>query len=395
MALRIVLLLSAAAAGLHAQPTAYPYLIKGVDFHVTADGVRMREQPNTTSRIMQSLRRETGIIPLQVSDHSEVIGGEEAFFWYRCALQADRGIVGWIYGRYIGCRLETHDDWLAASFLGDRRSLGPEIAVPPAEKGADLRKEAWLVFYYSFLDGVFTKGTAGTLSRHVHVGDQFAVHAAEGPAGTEAARVTVTDVSLDEPEHARTELTRGGIPQNTWLAMVGGNIAVSTERRFRGSDGMAGDLLDAMHQYACGELAAAVGAPVDFHDVEVATEDSSTFPVLDNGEALSSDVSYYRFLGSLRNWWLRYTCFVIRHPDGTVVRSNIDFALWDENDRSDEAMSANNAMVSWTSDSATEFGALPTSIINLEQERWKGWKWYAALTNGYVVFTLGLVADIP
>lgn len=100
----------------------------------------MRDGPDLSSKVLSMLARGTAVIPILVSDLKSAADGGGEYFWYKCVIGSDAASMGWIFGKYVTCRLATKEKEIYAfHYYGN----GNEVAE----------------IDYSFTDGVFNPYT--------------------------------------------------------------------------------------------------------------------------------------------------------------------------------------------------------------------------------------------
>lgn len=71
------------------------------------------------------MKRGTKVLSLQASDFFDnVVNDTRGYVWYRCVLAIDTGRSGWIYGKYVGCRMNVKDPQRWVTNFNLRYNLG-------------------------------------------------------------------------------------------------------------------------------------------------------------------------------------------------------------------------------------------------------------------------------
>jgi hypothetical protein len=356
--------LAVLSAGLHAQrPSAQPlkYLFRGVSFYVNDSNVRLREGPGTNTRVLGLLDAGTVVIPIAASNESgEKISGYPLETWYKCLLEKDRNKSGWIFGEYVSCRLSrgASDLW-AVQFTARH---GPRIEMDVV---------------WAFVNGEYqNEYTLKELASRDEV-----LPILRGGTGS-AERIGGMRVSCSGERRIVGELTEGELPGvedpregffqfDAPAALVGNSVAMIGGREIETISDMS--TFTAFHDHVLDEFERQTGKRPAFRDIEREADSMEKFTLTD-GQGASSDFYYCTFRGSFAGIWVAFDCFFIRHPDGSLIRTNIYHS----------AISSHIAGI-------VEASNLPVSLIRMEREdnTWEGGYYDLYITNGYVVFSLG------
>ena len=393
----LVIAFAFVAVSAHAATTIQlPYLIKGVHFAVNSSRVRMRQQPGVTAAILGVLDAGTEVIPFEVSSRQEALTGGAAYPWYRCLLAGDMKTAGWIYGQYLSCTLDTAEETLHVHYLGMMRHYAAESTSRNADSSE--RADLWLQFYYSFRGGRFSPAIQADELATVEAAGDYRVRAGD----QEIARIAISGTYPATFPEARGTLVHGGFGSMPYIKCVlGKDIQMGSRSQFQS---WWDDSRTAAYKQARGiaekEFRRLTGAtmppPGDQDSSELqAREDFEASDFMDNGTASSSHVFYYKFSGVFRGQGLRYTCFLVYHPDRSMTLTMTDYTEWESTNFHDEIaarrVGIRGDLVAASTDHLPGF---PTSFFNVTWAEKDGNAWGLAVTNGYVVYVLGPVATM-
>ncbi len=375
------------AFGQAAGPVRLPYLIRGVTFYINNDRVRCREQPGLQGRILGVLDKGTVVIPIEVSDHTETIG--ETHPWYRCVVEPDRKTSGWVFGQYVSARLELKED--RVSLLTFRGRGGPTLVT---REGSPVSYDLALQFTCSFVNGELIRLTGGQLREAIPADARYRVL---DPAGAqELATISIThmaDATL--PWAGAAILSKAKAPQGLegWIerdAALSRDIVLASGRYFpevtRQADSSQAQPLQ---RYICSEFQACAGSLPRFDQIRVDVFQMSECPVLDNGRPAPSTCYYCHFLGMYRSWSLLVECFLVKHPDGSMVRSNLIVDAEEKDYRTTESVFHPGLPWPYSTDWGMDLKDFPTTLIVVDEAMYEGTMDSLYVTNGYIVFGLG------
>ncbi len=338
--------------------TALPYLIKGVSFYINDDRVRYRDQPGLDGRILGVLGKQTEVVPIQVSDTKDDIDGN--YPWYQCVIEPDRKATGWVFGKYISARLQLKDKVVSIlRFRGRNQPEGDFLGLK--DEQAEARYDLGLQFLYSFVDGKLTRQNGEALRSALPANLRYSVLAPDGQR--ELAKISISAMGS------------GMYPPAGAMLLSGAQAPQGFE--------------DWIYQQASLSKSIILGNSQNYYDLpaQLATW---AFQVLDNGNQSRSNFYYCHFVGMYRGWSLVLECFVVKLPNGSLVRTNLSkFAEKVDYTTRDSRMGYGALPLSDYIQSGIDFKDFPTTLVVLDENVYEGSRSDLYVTNGYIVYCLG------
>jgi hypothetical protein len=306
--------------------------------------------------------------------------------------------TGWIYGQYLSCTLETAEENEYVHYLGlEQRLLDEDPSLRPRAY-YDLLKapgELWLQFYYSFRGGKFSPAIRPDELTAVEASGDFRVLTSPS---YQTARISISGVYPSVFMQAKAKIVDGAFGSMPWInCVLGTDIRMGSSHPFGDSwaDGW-NRAYENVSAFTAAEFTRLTGAAPASREEDgyVSSETYHACPLMDNGVPSASSLYFYKFAGSFRGQGLRYTCFLVHHPDGSVTRTNTDYGTWKPATFDEVSTTQIGVSGDLYAANVDDLPGFPTSMINVAWDEKSGYTWGLAVTNGYIVYVLGPVATL-
>jgi hypothetical protein len=351
-------------------PSLTPFT-KAVSFYVNSDQVNLRRGPGIQFPVVTLLSQGTVVVPIQASDREDNPEGYEAFIWYKCALGNNQTTTGWIWGKYLSCKVQSSSAFW--TLRAEQSGYDTTILFP----------------LYGFANGGLSiKPPARTI---VPVSTSFPVVVQSDAPSKTIGAVILTPRFDDGPiiDLKADAAIVESLKSVQYLVASDGRLIVGP---FAHEPTACGDLppelSNMQHQYVCSTLSEYERTQIAFSTLRVDYQHSCHLSVTAKGSPLRLDVFSYHLIAVSSKSTIDLACCLVRHPDGTVVRTNVHLSIEPGDWAQDEA-SQYYGHGEVVFDNAADFPDLPISMLSLRLSGFEGYHDHLYVTNGYVFFDLG------